>query len=152
MPGRLICPSLGTAEIIQINNKNSIFAYSSVEKASKMKKPYSQPPACLLYCTKFTGTKNPLSGGFLTFTNGRHTKPIVEKILSIFFEKCKLHVAIFGENYLSCHFSQLRFSIRFFLPALCNQFINNVCISFVPLIIRQVRYQFLDMMPRQCGW
>ncbi|HID9291895.1 TPA: hypothetical protein ACXIZB_003810, partial [Escherichia coli] len=64
MPGRLICPSLGTAEIIQINNKNSIFAYSSVEKASKMKKPYSQPPACLLYCTKFTGTKNPLSGGF----------------------------------------------------------------------------------------
>lgn len=152
MPGRLICPSLGTAEIIQINNKNSIFAYSSVEKASKMKKPYSQPPACLLYCTKFTGTKNPLSGGFLNLINGRHTKPIVGKILSIFFEKCKYHVVIFGENHLSCHLSQLFLCICFFLPALCNQFINDICISFVPLIIRQVWYQLLDMMPRQCGW
>ncbi|MGU4694518.1 hypothetical protein MAY81_29645, partial [Escherichia coli] len=34
------------------------------EKASKIKGQYSRPPACLLYCTKFTGTKKPLSGGF----------------------------------------------------------------------------------------
>lgn len=90
--------------------------------------------------------------GFLLFLNTGHTKPIVEKILSMFFEKCKHHVDIFGENYLSCHFSQLCFCICFFLPALCNQFINNISIPLVPLIIRQVRYQFLDMMPRQCGW
>ncbi|MCS0705463.1 hypothetical protein, partial [Escherichia coli] len=49
--------------------------------------------------------KNPLSGGFLNLINGRHTKPIVGKILSIFFEKCKHYVAIFGENHLSRHFS-----------------------------------------------
>lgn len=70
----------------------------------------------------------------------------------MFFEKCKNHVAIFGENHLSCHSPQLCLSICFFLPALCHQFINDICISFVPLIIRQVWYQLLDMMPRQCGW
>ncbi|MCZ9188770.1 hypothetical protein OM209_24015, partial [Escherichia albertii] len=53
MPGYIIYPSLGTAEIIQINNQNSIFAYSPVEKTSKMKEPYSQPPACLMYRTAF---------------------------------------------------------------------------------------------------
>ncbi|ENT2253987.1 hypothetical protein ACXL1N_004482, partial [Shigella dysenteriae] len=63
--------------------------------------------------------KNPLNSGFVKIINGRHTKPIVEKILSMFFEKCKLHVAIFGENHLSRHLSQLCFSICFFLPALC---------------------------------
>ncbi|MCZ8759827.1 hypothetical protein OM351_23900, partial [Escherichia albertii] len=47
MPGYIIYPSLGTAEIIQINNQNSIFAYSSVEKASRLKDRYSQPPARL---------------------------------------------------------------------------------------------------------
>lgn len=78
--------------------------------------------------------------------------PIIEKILSIFFEKCKHHVAIFVENHSSRHFPQLCLSIHFFLPALCNQFINDICISFVPLIIRQVWYQLLDMKPRQCGW
>lgn len=57
MPGRVICPSLGTAEIIQINNKNSIFAYSSVEKASKLKDRYSQPPARLMFCAVFRAQK-----------------------------------------------------------------------------------------------
>lgn len=42
---------------------------------------------------------------FYFFLNVGYTKPIVEKILSIFFEKCKHHVAIFGENHLYRHFS-----------------------------------------------
>ncbi|EOJ4115984.1 hypothetical protein ACLBL6_005716, partial [Escherichia coli] len=51
--------------------------------------------------------KNPLSGGLLNLINGRHTKPIVGKTLSIFFEKCKHHVDIFGEiiylvTFLNC--------------------------------------------------
>ncbi|EFN7531988.1 hypothetical protein EHI04_16695 [Escherichia coli] len=58
-----------------------------------------------LFRTDIWITKYLLDGGFLKILNGRHTKPIVEKILSIFFEKCKLHVAIFGENHLSRHFS-----------------------------------------------
>ncbi|EFK01927.1 hypothetical protein HMPREF9548_03349, partial [Escherichia coli MS 182-1] len=45
------------------------------------------------------------SAGFLLFLNVGYIKPIVEKILSIFFEKCKHYVAIFGENHLSRHFS-----------------------------------------------
>ncbi|MGK3640024.1 hypothetical protein ACSLPG_28345, partial [Escherichia coli] len=49
--------------------------------------------------------KKPLGGGFLKIINGRHTKPIVRRILTRFFEKCKNHIAIFGENHLSRHFS-----------------------------------------------
>lgn len=89
---------------------------------------------------------------FYFFLTSGIQSPSLKKILSIFFEKCKHHVAIFGENHLSRHLSQLCFSVRFLLPALCNQFINDICISFIPLIITQVRYQLLDMMPRQCGW
>lgn len=91
------------------------------------------------------------SAGFLLFLNVGYTKPIVEKILSIFFEKCKHHVAIFSKNHLSRHLPQLRFRVCFFLPALCYQFTNDVRIPLIPLIIGQVWYQLLDMTSCQRG-
>lgn len=94
--------------------------------------------------------QNPLISGFLLLTSG-YTKPIVEKILSIFFEKCKHHVAIFSKNHLSRHLPQLRFRVCFFLPALCYQFTNDVRIPLIPLIIGQVWYQLLDMTSCQRG-
>ena len=81
---------------------------------------------------------------FYFFLNVGYTKPIVEKILSMFFEKCKHHVAIFSKNHLSRHLPQLRFRVCFFLPALCYQFTNDVRIPLIPLIIGQVWYQLLD--------
>lgn len=95
--------------------------------------------------------QNPLISGFSTFLNVGYTKPIIEKILSIFFEKCKHHVAIFSKNHLSRHLPQLRFRVCFFLPALCYQFTNDVRIPLIPLIIGQVWYQLLDMTSCQRG-
>lgn len=69
---------------------------------------------------------------FYFFLNVGYTKPIVEKILSMFFEKCKHHVAIFSKNHLSRHLPQLRFRVCFFLPALCYQFTNDVRIPLIP--------------------
>lgn len=88
---------------------------------------------------------------FYFFLNVGYTKPIVEKILSMFFEKCKHHVAIFSKNHLSRHLPQLRFRVCFFLPALCYQFTNDVRIPLIPLIIGQVWYQLLDMTSCQRG-
>ena len=95
--------------------------------------------------------QNPLISGFSTFLNVGYTKPIVEKILSIFFEKCKHHVAIFSKIIYLVTIPQLRFRVCFFLPALCYQFTNDVRIPLIPLIIGQVWYQLLDMTSCQRG-
>lgn len=83
--------------------------------------------------------------GFLPFLNTGYTKPSLRKSPHVFWNKKQASCRHLRWKLFILSISLTAPHIRFFLPALCNQFINNVSISFIPLIIRHVWNQLLDM-------